>query len=204
MTISLRSLLERDHRLIHTFRSVTGEEPKAYRASVTATKGRHDTQISLGRPRSSDDWRPTLLELYVVGHPSRLNAKMAERAFGDVRGLISTGGPSYKFVPDVHLQWAASLGSERLLPMIVGDDSDIYVAETFDNGDRVALVHRTYLLAFILGMLSRYHPAVWMSLQQNLKGSAPQPLLRAALQAVEEDFPALLGSYLGSLASAGT
>ena len=180
-TLTLRALLERDHRLASLFNGVTGDEPRVHWAQVTA---------------HASGPVPDRLSWAVVGSPNRLSAGLATKLFGEASEIRSIGGRNFKYVPDVHLDWSTPKDATTGAPMLAGDFGDTWLAENFDNGDRFALVHRTYLLAYILGMVSRYHPAIWSNLLQNTKGAFTQPLIRAALDIVEVDFPTLLWGYL--------
>jgi hypothetical protein len=49
-----------------------------------------------------------------------------------------------------------------------------------------------YLIAYVTGMLVRYYPSAWRSLINRDRGDFAFPILRAAITAVEEQFPDLL------------
>lgn len=183
--ITLRHLLQRDHRTSELYRQVTGDPAKAHRIFVRV-KSR-----DLG-----DRWEPVSLDFHLFGPHPDINPEIVRRTFGPDVSVASIGGPKYKYVPLVNLDWAVSLSDPRPIPMLVGEDDEIWFSEDFENGDRLILLHRTFLCAFAFGMLARYHPATWMALLQNLKGAAAQPLIRASLDAVEQDFPGLVLAYL--------
>jgi len=50
----------------------------------------------------------------------------------------------------------------------------------------------TYVLSYILGMLTRYFPTHWVAVQGGSKGDALWPTLRAAQDYVERAFPELI------------
>ena len=59
----------------------------------------------------------------------------------------------------------------------------------FPNGDRMTEFFKLYLVAYYLGMLCRYFPSAWTALLRNSPGDFAHPLLVAAVDAVEADFP---------------
>jgi hypothetical protein len=198
--ITLLQLLERDHRLESTFSKVTGEFPKVHRARVRV-EGAYKPDVSSKSHLPVTKWTPMSLRFQLRGKSPRLNADLARSSFGETTGVRTIGGPRYMHVPLYHVEWTSGVEPGKV-PMLVGEGHSTFLSENFEGGDRLTLLHRTYILAFFLGMLSRYHPAVWVSLLQNQKGAAAQPLIRAALDAVEIDFPILLWQHLDARNSA--
>lgn len=66
----------------------------------------------------------------------------------------------------------------------------------FNDGDSFSLLHITYMTAYILGMVARYHPYQWTSLLRGEKGNPGQPVILQAIQNIERDFPVLIDSAL--------
>ncbi|MCT6879145.1 MAG: YaaC family protein [Commensalibacter sp.] len=66
----------------------------------------------------------------------------------------------------------------------------------FNNGDSFSLLHITYMTAYLLGMIARYHPYQWSSLLRGEKGNPGQPAILQAIQNIERDFPVLINSAL--------
>ncbi|MGL4685297.1 MAG: YaaC family protein [Commensalibacter sp.] len=62
----------------------------------------------------------------------------------------------------------------------------------FNNGDSFSLLHITYMTAYLLGMVARYHPYQWTSLLRGEKGNFGQPIILKAIQNIERDFPVLI------------
>jgi hypothetical protein len=60
------------------------------------------------------------------------------------------------------------------------------------SGGYVSPLLRCYLISYFLGMLVRYFPSRWMALIRNTEGDAVLPLLRAAADNVESEFPRYL------------
>ncbi len=68
----------------------------------------------------------------------------------------------------------------------------IFLYEDYTNGDKFSDFLRMFIASYILGMLVRYYPSRWMSLLRNDKGDAAQPLIMAAINGIEAEFPLLL------------
>lgn len=66
----------------------------------------------------------------------------------------------------------------------------------FNDGDSFSLLHITYMTAYLLGMIARYHPYRWSSLLRGEKGNPEQPVILQAIQNIERDFPVLINSAL--------
>ena len=66
----------------------------------------------------------------------------------------------------------------------------------FPNGDKLTEFIKLYLVSYVLGMLVRYHPSMWMALLRNDKGDFAQPLLVDAVEAVENSFAQQLSHQL--------
>ena len=79
------------------------------------------------------------------------------------------------------------------VPLWISNDLDnselsMTMVDSFPNGDRLSEFIKLYLTSYLIGMLSRYFPARWMSLIRNDAGSISQPLLAKAVRAIETDF----------------
>lgn len=66
----------------------------------------------------------------------------------------------------------------------------------FNESDSFSLLHITYMTAYLLGMIARYHPYRWSSLLRGEKGNPEQPVILQAVQNIERDFPVLINSAL--------
>lgn len=62
----------------------------------------------------------------------------------------------------------------------------------FPNKDKLSEFFKLYLTSYVLGMLARYYPSMWMALLRNTSGDFAQPILLKAVEAIESDFPAEL------------
>lgn len=77
-------------------------------------------------------------------------------------------------------------------------EQEYYQAATlnFNDGDAFSLLHITYMTAYLLGMIARYHPYQWTSLLRGEKGNFGQPVILQAIQNIERDFPVFINSAL--------
>ena len=66
----------------------------------------------------------------------------------------------------------------------------------FPNGDKLTEFIKLYLVSYVLGMLVRYHPSMWVALMRNENGDFVQPLLVDAVEAIENDFAQELSKQL--------
>jgi len=68
----------------------------------------------------------------------------------------------------------------------------LFVAAPFPGNRLYSQLCITYMVGYILGMLSRYYPTHWMSLIQGDKGDAMWPTINRAQQCVELSYPELV------------
>ena len=90
---------------------------------------------------------------------------------------------------EVELRWSRLVGQG-------GEGEYMVVMLDFPNGDKLTVFMKLYLVAYILGMLVRYHPSIWMALLRNERGDFAQPLLVDAVEAIEGDFAQHLSHQL--------
>ena len=161
----------------------------------------------------------------VAGAPHRLH-----------RGRVSLDGGEFVFYPAGHLGNQGGLHelSERFggrLRFPWGDpdipvfhciehgagDREMCFVEPFANGDRLSEFVKLYLIAYVLGMVARYFPTVWMGLLRNEPEGGAQPLLARATGVIQTelvrefaqqiavlvDDPHFFGAESGSLSSNG-
>lgn len=77
-----------------------------------------------------------------------------------------------------------------------GEGEYMVVVSDFPNGDKLTEFIKLYLVAFVLGMLVRYHASMWTALLRNEKGDFAQPLLVDAVEAVQDHFAEQLSHQL--------
>ena len=93
-----------------------------------------------------------------------------------------------------------NLQKADLLPVFHKEKSiGMSIVENFGNGDRLSEFIKLYLMAYILGMLARYHPSHWMDVVRNQAQGADHHLLLHATKAVEENFPREFAGQLAFL-----
>ena len=62
---------------------------------------------------------------------------------------------------------------------------------------------RIFLLSYFLGTLARYHPTSWLRIMQSRqKGDIMLPLIREAMNVIQQQFPTLVINELESQARA--
>lgn len=174
--LSLDDLASRDHRFLSIYDRTTGRPTKVYIAEIVA--GADYIDVSVAAMEGVDQ---ALVE-------SRLAPPGTTVAF-------RVGSPRISVLPNFGYRLTSpNLNDLKpLLPStqyIRGDM--IYAMEDFPDGDRFSELLRTYLLAYILGMLVRYFPSRWIALQRNERGDAAQPLVQEIVRAIERDFPGLI------------
>ena len=72
-----------------------------------------------------------------------------------------------------------------------GSIPGLHVTRLLPGGAELSQLGITYVLAYFLGMLTRYFPTHWVALQSGVKGDALWPTIRAAQNYVELAFPEL-------------
>ncbi|KAB2951154.1 MAG: hypothetical protein F9K19_19415 [Rhizobiaceae bacterium] len=89
----------------------------------------------------------------------------------------------------------AATGEERkkLIPIAGGQENQIsWLTRPLANRDQIVDIHRIYIEAFILGMLSRYFPSKWTGLLRSEKGDVARSVVLATVARIESIFPKLL------------
>jgi len=177
--VTLDDLLSRDTRFLSLYRETTGRSDKSHLGEIVAT--------------------PTGLEIYIFA--LGISKSDVETRFGFPTGTVVQDRPSARrlSLPSwfVHLPGTDLNALKPLIPatQYIGGDG-MFIFEDFPNGDRFSELLRTFLIAYVLGMLVRYFPSKWMALLRNEKGDTAQPLLLAAMTSVERDWAKLISSAL--------
>lgn len=118
-------------------------------------------------------------------------------------GVLLQRTAQHNFVPpEPHLHYRllhpGGNNFNALLPQIenIYDGSTSIVAP-FTAGLQVSRIGRYFLLSFFLGMLSRYYPTSWLAIMQSRqKGDFMLPLIRESMNAIQQNFPALIMNEL--------
>lgn len=179
--ISFDDLTSRDRRFLSIYDRTTSRPSRVHIAEVIA--GRDYVEVSVAAAEGVDQ---TLVE-------TRLAPPRTPVAF-------RIGSRRISVLPNFWYRLAASNINDlkTLLPATQYTGGDVvYVMEDFPDGDRLSELLRTYLLAYVLGMLVRYFPSRWIALQRNERGDAAQPLVQEVVLAIERDFPGLVVNAIG-------
>lgn len=94
--------------------------------------------------------------------------------------------------------WVRMAEGDRPLPKFVIDRGSIFLVPAFESGHTLPFVAVMFATSYGLGMLARYFPTTWLHILGRRQGDAASPVLRAATDAVREQYP---GRILGVLAS---
>lgn len=194
--VSLDDLLSRDHRMGAMYTKVSGRPSLARKAGVIIDGQVRQSESTSLFSRSA--WVPTKANITLSNKyastdevRSAFHLPIETRINENRRRRL--GDP-----PSVIHSFSVDRDEEVFsrLPMVEREGEQTFLSENFQNGDRFSLLHRTYLTGFIFGMLVRYYPATWTALLGNGKGAGVQPLLRAAIDCTEAEFPWLLWEQL--------
>lgn len=102
-------------------------------------------------------------------------------------GQSDDAGDTLIFVHESHADYEKA---KELFPVSYYSEGEyMSVILDFPNGDRMTDFFKLYLISYHLGMLARYFPSVWISLLRNERGDFAQPILFAAVEEIETDFP---------------
>lgn len=86
---------------------------------------------------------------------------------------------------------------KKVAPLAFDQDKEVgWLVRPFSNHDNMIDIHRMYIEAFIVGMLSRYFPSKWMSLLRSEKGDIARSVILAAVARIEAKFPQLICDQL--------
>lgn len=179
--ITLDDLVSRDHRFLALYEITTGRKGRVHLSEIVA------------------DAAGIEISIFPVG--GAFDREVVETKFGWPSGTVVQERPSAKRLPipnfTVQLAGADLNALKPLLPATQYTKGDgMFVLQDFANGDRLSELLRTFLLSYFLGMLVRYFPSRWIALLRNEKGDAAQPMLMAAVNAIEHDLPQLVSASL--------
>ena len=72
----------------------------------------------------------------------------------------------------------------------------LYIVAPFSSNITLSKPVVTYILAYYLGMMVRYHPTFWISMARHERNDAALPTLLEAVSYVEKRFPLMVADYL--------
>lgn len=181
-TLSLDDLVSRDHRFLGLYQRTTGNVPKVHMSEIVAD--------------------PTGLEVSIFAFSNGATRETVETRFSWPAGTAVQERALARRMPTanycVHLPGTDLNALKPLLPATQYEGGDgMYALEDFPNGDRLSEFLRTFLLSYFLGMLVRYFPSRWIALLRNERGDVAQPVLMAAVNAIEADIPILILRAIG-------
>ena len=184
--LSLDDLLSRDHRLLALYSKTTKRVAKVHLGEVIE----RETGVGISLYASFENDNAVRTKF---GQPDY--RVISRREFGDRLQIYNT---HFFIITDNIMTLRSTLPSTHFI-----GGNECFIVENMLNGDRISELLRTYLLAYILGMLVRYHPSIWMSLIRNEKGDAALPCIRAASRVIYFDFPRLAVEALNHYAFPG-
>lgn len=178
--LTLDDIASRDHRFLALYSLTTGRRTKVHLSEIVSD--------------------PNGVQVSVL--PMQGGSKLiVENNFGWPTGVIvrDRGAARRLPIPNFYVTLPGTEPSilKTKLPVSQYTQNDgMFLLEDLPNGDRMSELLRTFLLSYYLGMLVRYFPSRWIALLRNEKGDVAQPLLIAAVNAVEADFPELVVANL--------
>jgi len=88
--------------------------------------------------------------------------------------------------------------SQRFLDPFNMGIGEIVLTKNISKNLELNTLGQFYSLSFFLGMLSRYFPSIWISLDRTEKGDAVYPLFIRAIEIIENHFPQTVLEFLES------
>lgn len=176
-TLSLSDILSRDTRLEDDYQKVAGEDSNIDFGFLQLT----DEELgiffmNIGRQSAED----ILAKIAAHGFPEKTKFEVGRFPEGHPH---AAGGLWAKVGLD------STLSRDSAFPMISGAGELHHIIRPFPRGDRISEIHRTYFVSFIIGMLCRYYPSVWMQLVTGGKGDIARSVVLNSVRIVERSFP---------------
>jgi hypothetical protein len=73
---------------------------------------------------------------------------------------------------------------------------DLYLAAGYPAGVRLGKLGQLFAIAYVLGMLVRYYPTIWMDLIHQRIGHAAIPTISKAIDILETLYPRIIVDFL--------
>ena len=86
--------------------------------------------------------------------------------------------------------------SQRFFDNFNAGIGTIVLTKSIDKNLHLNTLSQFYILSYVMGMLARYFPSVWMGLSRSEKGDAIYPLFIKSMELVESYFPLTVLEYL--------
>ncbi len=166
------------------------ELPPSYERTFATHAPMHPTAI-----HSLDSTTTIVLPETALGLPDEAHLRAELQLPHDVNIRIAEHHPLLGAVTHYHFGLFHPSLAEMMtsLPPVRNDRAGrIYPVAPLDFGGTRAAVSSLavlYMIAYMMGMLVRYHPSVWLALTSRESGDLMLPLLQAAVAVVEERFP---------------
>lgn len=100
--------------------------------------------------------------------------------------------------PELHLRYRVlhppgTSFIERLPQIENLPDGSMSIVAPFARGLSISRIGKFFVLSYFLGTLARYHPTSWLAIMQSRqRGDFMLPVVREAMAAIQEHFPALI------------
>lgn len=181
---SLNDVLARMPKLWHTYWSVTGDRPASRPGMILHQQNAFVVRV-MADPVAGVQTEDEVRKLFHVPAEILIGLWPAD----DLYGVNYFG---YRVEQD-------SGGSyPTACPLCEGNGGSFgSLVSPWPNKAYVSPATKLFIVAYFLGMLVRYYPSRWMALIRGQEGDAVLPLLREAIDQVENEFPELALSILG-------
>jgi hypothetical protein len=110
---------------------------------------------------------------------------------------VALAGPFYDVTCNAEMMTrSAPQFMHAYVDKMFGSIPRLHVVKPMANGVRYSQMAVTYMSSYILGMLTRYFPTYWVSLQSGEKGDALWPSLNAAQRYIDSAFPEMVVEFI--------
>lgn len=169
--ISFDDILSRDIHLISLYEKTTKRKNKVYLSEILTNSSGIDVGI-YRNPLTDIDSNFFLDNGFLPKNKGeRLNMPILYKKFNHLD----------KNIPPENLPYSEFI-----------KNSGLFIVRDFQFGDKLSEILRIYLASYIIGMLVRYYPSIWISLIQNEKGDMPKPLIFSETKNIQQRFPNLV------------
>jgi YaaC-like Protein len=189
--VTLQHLLARVPQLADLYEQTYDRLPSAYRGDVVMLAETSETRVSL----FGSDYRMPSREVLKAEFSLPANLSMEiEQSYPARRDVCI----SFRIVHDSY----ATMTSQ-LPPTWQGPGGIPWLVAPCSHGVCLSSLSTYYVIAFVFGMLARYHPTEWRNLLRGQRGDLLGPLVREAARVVEGELPRRVASELRLAESAG-
>jgi hypothetical protein len=183
-TITFHDLISREPSVNTLFREITGNEPNAYPGTVLDT-GRALQVRLLSDPVAGIASPEKIRSIFKIAADTEIDLESP-----DARSYVSYY--SYRLP---HLE-GGNYSQECPIVELPRDRDLRYMIAPWPNSGYLSPLLRCFVEAYMIGMLARYFPSLWMRLIRSQKGDASFPLVRQIIRHLKDDFPGLARSEL--------